>query len=146
MGHANCANLERHCAFVGVPQVGCSALLLACSYNSTPLHQKPASYAGAWQPHKASTCHKHQPDHNRPACLFLAKVSLGRRCRSNMGKGWECSHSCHPSAPQMWVYSLYRTMQGLVKPLRQEHRSFHLSARLGMRTQRLLRTMAHHGA
>ena len=59
-----------------------------------------------------------------------------------MGKGWECSHLCHPSAPQMWVYSLYRVMQGLVKPLHQEHRSFHLSARLGLHNKRLLSKMA----
>jgi hypothetical protein len=25
--------------------------------------------------------------------------------------GPECSHYCHPSSPQLWVYMLYRTLQ-----------------------------------
>ena len=36
------------------------------------------------------------------ACVF---------CRDNHGKGWECAHYCHPSAPQLWTYHLYEKIK-----------------------------------
>ena len=54
-----------------------------------------------------------------------------------MGKGQECGHYCHPSAPQMWLFSVYRTCVALVKPLHQ-HTTLRLSARLGIHAKRLL--------
>ena len=29
------------------------------------------------------------------------------------GHGLECTHFCHPSAPQLWVYRLYATLDQL---------------------------------
>ena len=27
-----------------------------------------------------------------------------------MGRGWECTHYCHPSAPQVWVWELSQAL------------------------------------
>jgi elongator complex protein 2 len=29
------------------------------------------------------------------------------------GAGLECTHFCQPSAPQLWLYLLYKTLQGI---------------------------------
>ena len=34
-----------------------------------------------------------------------------------MGRGLECGHYCHPSAPQLWVHALYGAMQLHVVPM-----------------------------
>lgn len=35
---------------------------------------------------------------------------LWRAHRDN-GQGYECTHFCHPSAPQAWVHSLFRALR-----------------------------------
>ena len=56
-----------------------------------------------------------------------------------MGKGLECGHYCHPSAPQLWLFSLFRTMQALVKPLDKNVTTVRLSVRLRRHSTTVLR-------
>eukprot|EP00884_Botryococcus_braunii_P006385 jgi/Botrbrau1/15748/Bobra.4_1s0116.1 len=48
---------------------------------------------------------------------FNVTVPMWAFHRSNVGRGWECGHYCHPSAPQMWVYFTYTALQRHVQPL-----------------------------
>lgn len=48
---------------------------------------------------------------------FNLTVPMWTFHRSNVGRGWECGHYCHPSAPQMWVYFTYTALKAHVQPL-----------------------------
>ena len=37
--------------------------------------------------------------------------------RSNMNRGHECGHFCHPSAPQLYLYEMIEAIKAHVPPL-----------------------------
>ena len=53
-------------------------------------------------------------------CCRNISVPLWDYHRSNMNRGHECGHFCHPSAPQLYLYEMIEAIKQHVPPLPQQ--------------------------